>query len=140
MSIRDTPKEHSIEKSLDQSLVDKIFTPVGSLYRNWSYWQDIQNDNSLQYAARWLAVPLLQADLMYSGGGTASTSAPVTAGSSRKPERASLSWRLTEREKSGIREAILSQHNQEAIRQLGAWLSIPSDYPQTLSVNAGPAL
>ncbi len=140
LAVRDTPKEHSIEKSLDQSLVDKIFTPVGSLYRNWSYWQDIQNDNSLQYAARWLAVPLLQADLMYTEGGTASASAPVTAGSIRKPERASLSWRLTEREKSGIREAILSQRNQEAIRQLGTWLDLPARYPQTLPVNAGPPL
>ncbi len=116
LSIRDTPKEHFIEKNLDQSLWDKMSTPVGSLYRNWSHWQDIQNDNSLQYADRWLSVPLLQANLTYSAD---EVSPPTSA---RKAQRASLSWRLTEREKAGIKEAIYDNHNQTTIRQLQEWL------------------
>jgi hypothetical protein len=85
--------------------------------------QDIQNDNSVQYAGRWLPVPLLQADLTYDAAApvpAADTAAPAPNG--RKGQRASLSWRLTEREKAGIRQAIHNDPNQATIRQLEAWL------------------
>jgi hypothetical protein len=124
LSIRDTPKEHFIEQNTDLSLWDKVSTPVGSLYRNWSHLQDIQNDNSVQYAGRWLPVPLLQADLTYDAAApvpAADTTAQAPNG--RKGQRASLSWRLTEREKAGIRQAIHNDPNQATIRQLQAWLA-----------------
>ncbi len=122
LSIRDSPKEPYIEANKTQSLFDKIVTPVGSLYNNWSHWQDIQNDNSLQYARQWLNVPVLRADLVYSAQQSAPADNMVTSPNGRKSERASLSWRLTEREKASIRRAIFDQGNQETIRQLQHWL------------------
>ncbi|MBD0254984.1 MAG: patatin-like phospholipase family protein, partial [Cytophagales bacterium] len=129
LSIRDTPKEHLIEQNTDLSLWDKVSTPVGSLYRNWSHLQDIQNDNSVQYAGRWLPVPLLQADLTYDAAAPVPTAdTAVGAPNGRKGQRASLSWRLTEREKAGIRQAIHNDPNQATIRQLQAWLA--GDHPK----------
>jgi hypothetical protein len=85
--------------------------------------QDIQNDNSVQYAGRWLAVPLLQADLTYDAAAPVPNTGPTPdAANGRKGQRASLSWRLTEREKAGIRQAIHNEPNQATIRQLQAWL------------------
>jgi hypothetical protein len=122
LSIRDTPKEHFIEKNAEQSLWDKVATPVGGLYRNWSHLQDIQNDNSVQYAGRWLAVPLLQADLTYDAAAPVADTDTAETPNGRRGQRASLSWRLTEREKAGIRQAIHNDPNQATIRQLQAWL------------------
>jgi hypothetical protein len=136
LSIRDTPKEDLIEKNTDQSLWDKVSTPVGSLYRNWSHLQDIQNDNSVQYAGRWLAVPLLQADLTYDAAApVAATDPTAEAPNGRKGQRASLSWRLTEREKAGIRQAIHNDPNQATIRQLQAWLEQNPGQPEIQLTN-----
>ncbi len=122
LSIRDSPKETPIEANKTQSLLDKIVTPVGSLYSNWSHWQDIQNDNSVQYAKEWLDVPLLRADLIYTAHRYAPDSVTISSPQNRKPARASLSWRLTEREKSSIRQAIFAPRNRQTIRQLQQWL------------------
>ena len=53
VSIRDSEKELPIEKRKGQTIFEKFFNPIGSLYNNWDMLQDISNDNIVEYAAGW---------------------------------------------------------------------------------------
>jgi hypothetical protein len=124
LSIRDTPKEHAIEKNTDQSLLDKIVTPIGSLYQNWANWQDINNDSSVEFAQSWLQVPLNRIEIKYTTQlSTLAEAVPLTQATTdstalQKLGRASLSWRLTEKEKASLWFTIFSPDNQQAISYL----------------------
>ncbi len=123
LSIRDSPKEHIIEKNTDQSLFSRIFTPISSLYRNWGHIQDINNDNAIEYARQVLPkFPVHQVEISYSTyqNSMSDTTQTPTADSVQRQnyERISLSWRLTEREKSNLKNAIHDPRNQAAIQRL----------------------
>ena len=123
LSIRDSPKEHIIEKNTDQSLFSRLFTPISSLYRNWGHIQDINNDNAIEYARQMLPkFPVHQVEISYSTyqNSMSDTIKTPTADSVRRQnyERISLSWRLTEREKMNMKNAIHDPRNQAAIQRL----------------------
>jgi hypothetical protein len=123
LSVRDSPKEHIIEKNADRSLFNRLFTPVSSLYRNWSHLQDINNDNVIEYSRQMLPkLPIHQVEISYSTylNAMADTTLTPTADSVHRQnyERVSLSWRLTEREKENLKTAIYDPRNQAAIERL----------------------
>jgi hypothetical protein len=120
LSIRDTPKEPFIEKNTDQSLFEKVFTPIGSLYQNWSHLQDINNDNSLELAQSWFKGRISRVELRYTPYQTINFGniLPKQTNNSKVVERVSLSWHLTEREKASLLLAIYDFRNQRAMAQL----------------------
>jgi hypothetical protein len=124
LSIRDTPKEPTIEKNTNQSLFEKVFTPIGSLYQNWNYLQDINNDNSLEFAETWYKGEISRIELRYTPFQIINwgNMLPKTAGNGKKTEKVSLSWHLTEREKASLSLAIYDTRNQRAISQLSTIL------------------
>jgi hypothetical protein len=125
LCIRDTQKDQSIEKNIQQSLFQKVFTPIGSLYNNWEHLQDITNDTSIEYAHTWFKGPIDRVNLEYTPRSRSivlpdDSTALVVEDSTAldKMQGASLSWHLTEFEKTGIKNAIFEEHNQRAIRKL----------------------
>jgi hypothetical protein len=125
LSIRDTPKDAPIEKNTDQSLFEKIVTPIGSLYQNWSHLQDITNDNSLDFAQSWFNGKITRAELIYTPYQTINFGniLPKQKTNGKVVERVSLSWHLTEREKTSLSMAIYDFRNQRAIAQLARMLN-----------------
>lgn len=132
VSIRDTQKDKPIERSVGQSLFQRIFTPVASLYSNLEYLQDITNDNFVEFARSWFPrnfgvhrvefqyVPLSQSIKEIE---ERSLNLQNKESKEKYPriitiERAALSWRLTEKEKESIKRTIFELRNQFSIRQL----------------------
>lgn len=123
LSVRDSPKEHIIEKNTDRSLFNRLSTPISSLYRNWSHLQDINNDNVIEYSRQMFhKFPIHQIEISYATyqNNMADTTQIVQADSIHRQnyERVSLSWRLTEREKENLKNAINDPRNQAALERL----------------------
>ena len=124
LSVRDSEKNTAIEKKPAPSLFEKIVTPIGSLYNNWTNIQDINNDDQIKLAQLWFDGPLYRVDLEYITG-TLFQRQPLSsekdgqATPERKQiERASLSWHLTSLEKQNIVDNIQLYRNQKALEKL----------------------
>lgn len=124
LSIRDTPKDRPTEKNTQSSLFQKVFTPIGSLYNNWEYLQDLQNDNSLEFTHTWFDGKVYPIDVAYAPESRESIYIERTAKEKRdsavfrRQERAALSWHLTAKEKESLKRTINESCNQEAIQRL----------------------
>jgi Patatin-like phospholipase len=136
VSIRDTQKDKPIEKSLGQSLMQRIFTPISSLYANLEYLQDITNDNMVEFAQSWFPreFPIHRVEFQYvplshSFAEIEARKKALEAGKKSegirivKVERAALSWRLTEKEKASLKRTIYELRNQFSINQLDKLLA-----------------
>lgn len=124
LSVRDSEKNAIIEKKPAPSFFEKIFTPIGSLYNNWTNIQDINNDDQIKLAKMWFEGPLYRVDLEYITG-TLFDRQPLAAQNDGQPtperkqiERASLSWHLTSLEKQNIVDNIQLYRNQKALEKL----------------------
>jgi len=128
LSIRDSQKDQAIEKTVQPSLFQKIFTPVGSLYANWEHLQDITNENSIDYAHTWFKGPIHRVDMEYIPRSKPLALTPektilvIDSTTLNKTQGASLSWHLTEFEKTDIMNAIFEERNQRAIQKLSKLL------------------
>lgn len=128
VAIRDSQKNGAIEQNEEQSLFQKVFTPIGSLYANWENLQDINNDNAVEFAQGWFKGDIERIELQYvprSSYWKLSPDAKTIAKNSSpksKTEGASLSWHLTEPEKENIKNAIYEVRNQNAIYHLARLL------------------
>ncbi|MDX2304133.1 MAG: patatin-like phospholipase family protein [Microscillaceae bacterium] len=133
VSIRDTQKDKPIEESIEQSLFQRIFTPVSSLYGNLEYLQDIANDNMVEFARSWFntSFPIHRVEFQYvpisnnlseiqarKQEQNQEAGKPVDPYKIIKIERAALSWRLTEKEKESLKRTIFELRNQFSIQQL----------------------
>ena len=133
VSIRDTQKDKPIEKSIEQSLFQRIFTPVSSLYGNLEYLQDISNDNMVEFSRSWFKpnFPIHRIEFQYVPISSnlkeiQKKRAAYEKGIKKKKdpykvikiERAALSWRLTEKEKTSLKRTIFELRNQFSINQL----------------------
>lgn len=119
--IRDTEINKEISRNEKRSFVQEFISPIGGLYKNWDNIQDINNDNLIGYAHAWLG-NVKQVDFEYTVEterlkipGDPQSDTLKTNGSESK---ASLSWRLTTREKESIKSSINSHHNKEALNKL----------------------
>jgi hypothetical protein len=129
VSIRDTQKNPYIERKLEQSLLQKIFSPLTSFFINLEYVQDIHNDNLIEASKNWFPedFPIQRIEFQYVPiarnwkeiqerlNDPYKKSAPYQL---VKSERAALSWRLTEREKESLYRTIFEPRNQFAMRNL----------------------
>lgn len=123
LSLRDSEKNPVIIKKSAPSLFEKIFTPVRSLYNNWSNIQDINNDNQLELARIWFEGDIHRIDLEYITTSaiqenTADTISNNEIRKEKEVERASLSWHLTDFEKDNIIKNINLPRNQMALARL----------------------
>jgi len=116
LSIRDSKKVNEVKQKENLSVTEKIFTPITSVYNNWSNIQDIRNDLLIEYAHEWFEAPMHYFTLSYDVNLTTDSG---SVASDKNPEkRASLNWRLTEREKKNISAAINAEENVQVIDEV----------------------
>jgi hypothetical protein len=117
VSIRDSPKLSPIAEQQGNTLIDDITQPIASVYNNFENFQDITNDNLVGYARSWFKGSIDRVDIQY----MPTSYVPILQkmDSIRQHNaRASLSWRLTTREKQGVVETLSTQPNQDALKKL----------------------
>lgn len=117
VSVRDSPKLANIARREGQSIVDAFTQPISSVYNNFENFQDITSDMLIGYSHSWFNNEIDRVDIEYE----AQDYVPVLQkmDSLRKTNaRASLSWRLTTREKESIIANMATEKNQKAIAHL----------------------
>lgn len=117
VSIRDSPKLGTILAKKGQTIIDDMTQPISSVYNNFENFQDITSDMLIGQSYSWLQVPIDRVDLQYQ----AENYTPILQKMDsirQNSARASLSWRLTTREKDGIVRNIYSTQNREGINKL----------------------
>jgi len=119
LSIRDSEKDGEIEAEKNISLFERFTLPISSIYQNFESLQDINNDNKIEYARSWYDGTISRVDIQYEPEDNAMLNLS-TSDSLRmeNTKRASLSWRLTSREKQSLIDNINSPKNQEALYKL----------------------
>jgi hypothetical protein len=122
VSVRDSPKLAHISPKTGQTIMDDLTQPISDVYNNFENFQDINSDLLISQAKTWYPGQIDRIDLQYQ----VESYVPIL----RKMDsirqnnaRASLSWRLTTREKDGIVDAINSDANQEQLKRLAELLS-----------------
>lgn len=117
VSIRDSPKLATIMPKTGQTIMDNITQPISSVYNNFENFQDITSDMLIGQAYSWLTIPIDRIDLQYQ----AENYSPILKKMDsirQNSARASLSWRLTTREKDAIISNINSPRNKEELNKL----------------------
>ncbi|HCW08049.1 MAG TPA: phospholipase [Cytophagales bacterium] len=117
VSIRDSPKLREITTATGSTIVDDLTQPISSVYSNFENFQDITSDLLIGEAHSWLKNRIDRIDIQYQ----AENYVPILQQMDsirQNNARASLSWRLTTREKEGIVNNIYSERNQQQIRLL----------------------
>ena len=110
LSIRDSEVNKRIGLRGTKSLVEKFSNPISSIYINFENLQDISNNDKIVFAKNWYKGTIQKIVLSY---------IPQSlTGDPKDVARASLSWRLTTREKKDIRKSIHLKPNQDALRKL----------------------
>lgn len=117
LSIRDSPKLSPIGAEKGNTIIDDFTQPIASVYNNFENFQDITNDNLVGYAKSWLNCPIDRIDIQYMPTSFVHNLQSMDSIRQLSP-RASLSWRLTTREKKGVVETLRSENNQEALQKL----------------------
>ncbi len=119
ISIRDSDKNPEILPRNSLSLFDRITLPISTIYQNFESMQDITNDTQLEFAGSWLKTSLDRIDIQYIPDELSKENLSV-ADSLRmeNQQRASLSWRLTRREKESLLRNLGTEKNREAFLQI----------------------
>lgn len=112
VSIRDSEKEIEIESRKNQSFIEKIVTPIQSVYDNYANLQSVANDSNIEYARSWFNNDLDIITFQYIPTFDPKTQIPADI------KRASLNWRLTSKEKQNVIFSINSKDNQNAIKEV----------------------
>ncbi len=121
VSIRDSPKLGTIAPKEGQTIVDAITQPISTVYNNFENFQDITSDVMIGQAGSWFRGPIHRIDIQYQ----AETYLPILQKMDsirQNSARASLSWRLTTREKNSIIETLNSPANQAQFEKLKSLL------------------
>ena len=121
VSIRDSPKLGDIAPNVKQNIIDAITQPITNVYNNFENFQDINSDMQINHAKSWLNVDIDRIDLQYELESYVPILNKMDSLRVNNP-RASLSWRLTTREKYGIITSINSRGNQEELKRLKSLL------------------
>ncbi|HWA33501.1 MAG TPA: patatin-like phospholipase family protein, partial [Cyclobacteriaceae bacterium] len=117
VSIRDSPKLAPVSEEKGNTLLDDFTQPIASVYNNFENFQDITNDNLVGYARTWFKGPIERVDLQY---------LPISYSDilqnmdsiRQHSVRASLSWRLTSKEKRDVVETLNTYPNQKEMERL----------------------
>jgi hypothetical protein len=107
VTIRDKAKVQELEMAKQSGNLNQLLAPVNSLAQNLFAFQDMNNDRLLQSAETWLKQPLDVVSFQY-----------ITSSKKEGYKQASLSWRLTTKEKKDIANSIYTEYNQLEIEKL----------------------
>jgi hypothetical protein len=119
VSIRDSEKDGPIERKSNLSLLDKTTMPISSIYQNFESLQDITNDNKIEFARSWFEGTIDRVDIQYVPREYLFENQSKTDSLKLdNVKRASLSWRLTSKEKQSLIENIRTKKNQAAIEKV----------------------
>jgi hypothetical protein len=118
--IRDSEKDIAVKKHSENSLFQKILTPIGSLYNNWDYFQDFNNDNLIEFTQSWFEGQYDVVEFQYIPRYEywQKNRIEYTELNNYEKNRATLSWHLTQREKESLHQTILEGNNKEALERL----------------------
>lgn len=117
LSVRDSPKLSTISPKAEQTLVDDFTQPISSVYNNFENFQDINSDMLINHAKSWFKGSLDRIDIQYESD----TYVPILQKMDsirQNNARASLSWRLTTREKNAIVSSMDSYGNKRELLKL----------------------
>lgn len=117
LSIRDSPKLGQIVERKSQTILDAMTQPISTVYNNFENFQDIGNDTYIGFAKTWFTGPIERIDLQYQ----IESYAPILSQMDslrQNNARASLSWRLTTREKQSVVDNIHSPNNRAQLEKL----------------------
>ncbi len=117
LSIRDSPKVRQINAKAGQTIMDDLTQPISSVYNNFENFQDINSDLLIGHAHSWFNKPIHRVDLQYQADSYLPDLQKMDS-LRQNSARASLSWRLTTREKQGIVNAFNAKQNQEQLQLL----------------------
>jgi predicted patatin/cPLA2 family phospholipase len=112
VTIRDSEKSPEISSSASTKILEKIGSPLKSIYGNWDKMQTIHNEVLFNYMAASMPFGVEKIEFEYAPG---KLSAAQTSEISGSMQRASLNWRLTAKEKRSILATIQTQSNQKAL-------------------------
>jgi hypothetical protein len=118
LSVRDSEKLGDIEVLERQTMMQKFFNPVKSVYNNWWSLQDIDNENRLLAAREWFGEDLSSYTLSYSQSDYSLPLVAQASGEQSGARRASLNWHLTTLEKRNILSDIYSENNWNTLLAL----------------------
>jgi hypothetical protein len=117
ISIRDSPKLGTIAPKEGQTIMDAITQPISTVYNNFENFQDINSDMLIGQAGSWFNSRIERIDIQYQ----AESYVPILQKMDsirQNNARASLSWRLTTREKNSIVENLNSPANKAQLEKL----------------------
>jgi hypothetical protein len=112
IQIRDSPRERPVRPTARLTLLEKILNIFSSAYLSFAANKDLINDEILEYAKKWHQRPLQVVDLQYIP--------------SVQFQGASLSFRLTAREKKDVISALHNPVNQAARNYIKELIKVPS--------------
>ena len=104
LQIRDRHKEFPIEENSPITILNSITRPIGSFYGNLFYMQDFSQNQTIEYLTSSVNSPIDVVDFELQNESHAN--------------RISLSWHLTNQEKSRVMNSILLPGNQNSINRL----------------------
>ncbi len=107
------------------NIIETFSHPISSVYNNFENFQDITNDNLVTYANTWLTKPIERVDIEYQANTYVSLLNKMDS-IRQNNARASLSWRLTTREKYGIIRNINTPSNSFQLNKLRDLLAAPN--------------
>jgi len=107
IQIRDRHKEFQVDENPSPTIMDALGRPLGSFYGNLFQMQDFTQNQSLEYVSSWFNGQVDVIDFQLKN---------------ESPDRISLSWHLTNREKNNVLRSIHLPENQEAINKLQSLL------------------
>ena len=132
VAIRDSEDDEPIEKNVENSMFQKIVTPISSIYNNLGNIQDINNDNLLEQAQSWFENEIHCLEFEYVSRSIFDHTEEQEENPTNRQikdeaiERASLNWRLTSREKRNIQRNFYSEKNKQSLIELGQLLAEPN--------------
>jgi hypothetical protein len=127
VSIRDSEKNPPTREIGSLSIMERLTLPISSIYQSFESLQDVDHDSQLEVSRAWSGVPVNRIDIEYVPDEPSMQN--LSLGDSLRlenPQRASLSWRLTRREKESLKENISIVQNQEAIRRVIGLIDPPA--------------
>lgn len=130
LSIRDTEVGGGNtlgQTTIKRSLFNQLFRPIEGFYENFNNIQDFYHQEKLTFAEEWYQGKLSVVTLEYQPGYLLYERMKSRDFLNQQvleieEQRASLSWRLTGKEKRSIVQSIYSGHNKNTLNQLQKWL------------------
>ncbi len=103
IQIRDRHKEFPIEENPAPTMMSALTRPLGSFYGNLFYMQDLSQNQQIEFISSWFDGKVDVVDFQLQN---------------EIPDKISLSWHLTNREKQKVLNSINLPENQQSIQTL----------------------